>query len=169
MNLLTIGSLCLRTRVSSQMMAVRSLATTSVQASSPKPLVPEFWEKNEKMQRPISPYVIYKPQITTVLSITHRISGLGLGIPLYALGISQLFASSPWVQQLDALHAYCPATYAAFKLAVLAGISYHTLNGIRHLSWDLGYGFSLKQLYASGYTVVGLSVVLTILAAAFYM
>ena len=37
---------------------------------------------------------------------------------------------------------------------------YHTLNGVRHLAWDMGHGFSLRALYKSGYGVLGLSLLL---------
>lgn len=144
-----------------------SLHTSASTQSDQKPTAPEFWEKNQHLQRPVSPWTIYKPQITTILSITHRISGIGLGLPLYAMGIAQLFNNQPWAMQVDALQAACPAAFAAFKLAVIAGISYHTFNGVRHLCWDLGHGFSLKQLYTSGYLVIVLSIAATILGASY--
>src|SRR3546814_3144476 len=40
---------------------------------------------------------------------------------------------------------------------------YHLLNGIRHMLWDIGWGFELPEVYRSGYTVAGLTVVLTAL------
>jgi succinate dehydrogenase / fumarate reductase cytochrome b subunit len=41
---------------------------------------------------------------------------------------------------------------------------FHLANGIRHLFWDAGFGFSLKETYASGWTVVAATAVLTVLA-----
>ena len=50
-------------------------------------------------------------------------------------------------------------------LAVLFSLVYHLLNGIRHLLWDIGWGFEIPRVYATGWTVVTLSVLLTALVA----
>lgn len=123
----------------------------------------QYWEKNEQLKRPVSPYVMYKPQITTVLSITHRMTGIGLSVPLYALGISQLMVNTNWSNQLVELQSICPNTFLAVKLLIVSSFYYHLFNGVRHLSWDLGKGYQLKQLYASGYTVIVLSLIATII------
>jgi len=47
----------------------------------------------------------------------------------------------------------------ASKVAVGGALLYHTLNGVRHLVWDVGYGFQLKHLYMSGYVVVVLTAI----------
>ncbi|HTZ37643.1 MAG TPA: succinate dehydrogenase, cytochrome b556 subunit [Stellaceae bacterium] len=112
--------------------------------------------------RPLSPHLqIYRWQLTSVLSILHRVSGVAL-----ALGAVLLVC---WVGAA----ADGPAPYAAFQrflgswlgLALLFGWSvalfYHTCNGIRHLWWDTGRGLDLKSVYAGGWTVLGATVVLT--------
>uniref|UniRef100_A0A090XE11 Putative succinate dehydrogenase cytochrome b subunit n=1 Tax=Ixodes ricinus TaxID=34613 RepID=A0A090XE11_IXORI len=52
-----------------------------------------------------------------------------------------------------------PVLLVPFKFALAWALCYHTLNGMRHLAWDLGIGFQLKELYASGYTVLAISLV----------
>ena len=121
----------------------------------------DYFDKNKQMKRPLSPYIQYKPQITSVLSISHRFTGLGLAVLLYAGGISALWSSTTnFGVVLANIHAAVPHP-AITVVKVLAGTSlvYHTLNGIRHLAWDLGYGFNLKQLYTSGYIVLGLTLI----------
>jgi succinate dehydrogenase / fumarate reductase, cytochrome b subunit len=115
--------------------------------------------------RPVSPHLqIYKPQLTSVLSITHRITGVAL-----AVGTLLLVA---WI----AATAKGPGTFAMVSgflrspvgLVLLFGWSlalfYHLANGIRHLFWDAGYGFELDTAYRSGWIVVGATIVLTALA-----
>ncbi len=114
--------------------------------------------------RPLSPHLqIYRPQLTSVLSITHRATGVAL-----SLGTMVLLY---WLQAV----ARGPETYAAAQeflgswlvQLVLAGWSwaffYHLCNGIRHLFWDAGKGFELHQVYASGYTVLAAATTLTAL------
>lgn len=126
----------------------------------------DFWEKNTQLNRPMSPHLtIYKPQLTSTLSIFHRITGLGASVVLYGAGIGALFTTShsfPEVIQLiqDTVPQFI---LLSTKSALGGAIIYHTLNGVRHLIWDIGYGFQLKHLYLSGYVVVALSAIGTAL------
>lgn len=121
------------------------------------------------LKRPLSPHLqIYKPQLTSVLSITHRITGvvlsiLSLFIPLtlvsVALGVGyfnilKVFLTNIFIQLL--------ITASIFVL------TYHLLNGIRHLFWDYGLGLSMKDTYVSGYLVLIVSVLLTLLSIIFF-
>lgn len=112
--------------------------------------------------RPLSPHLqVYKPQITSVLSITHRATGVALSI-----------GTILWVYWLVAI-AMGPAAYADAQSClasipariVLIGwtfaLYYHLCNGIRHLYWDLGRGFDMKSVYISGYAVVFTSIAAT--------
>jgi succinate dehydrogenase / fumarate reductase cytochrome b subunit len=97
------------------------------------------------------------------MSILHRITGVILAIG--AFGVAW------WLLAVSA----SPQRYAQFAdiagsmpgQIVIAGFSwclmYHLLNGLRHLLWDSGHGFEIKQFYATGWTVVVLSFVLTAL------
>jgi len=115
-----------------------------------------------RQDRPLSPHLqIYRPQITSVLSILHRITGvsLALGVPLFAWWLAAL-ATGP-----DA-YALARGFFASpIGLAMLLGWSfaffYHLSNGIRHLAWDKGLGFDLKTAALTGWLVVFASLSLT--------
>lgn len=116
-------------------------------------------------QRPLSPHIqIYRPQITSVLSITHRLTGLALsvGSPLLVIWL-MMAAAGP--QSYSGLHIFLASWLG---LVLLLGwtfsLFFHLCNGIRHLFWDAGYGFELAAIYASGWTVVTLSAGLTLAA-----
>ena len=115
--------------------------------------------------RPLSPHIqIYKPQLTSVLSILHR--GTGIFLCLGAVVFTW------WLTAL----ALGPEPFAAVRLALGSWLGrlllfawtfsffFHLCNGIRHLFWDAGLGFELRTAYASGKAVVAASVVLTFVA-----
>ena len=115
--------------------------------------------------RPLSPHLqVYRPQLTSVLSITHRAAGIVLAVGTLLLVYWVVAAASG------------PAAFATaqafirswFGMLILLGWSvalfYHLSNGIRHLFWDAGYGFALKAAYASGYAVLVATAVLTAVA-----
>lgn len=113
-------------------------------------------------ERPLSPHLqVYRWQITMVMSILHRASGVVLGVGAFALAWWLLAVARGG--QAYALAAACLAS--PFGLLVLAGFSlalvYHTLNGLRHLSWDIGWGLEIPDVYRSGYAVAALTVLLT--------
>jgi succinate dehydrogenase / fumarate reductase cytochrome b subunit len=113
-------------------------------------------------ERPLSPHLqVYRWQITMVMSILHRTSGIVLGVGVFALAWWLLA-----VAQGGEAYAHAAACLASpFGLLALAGFSlalvFHLLNGLRHLSWDIGWGFEIPDVYRSGYAVVALTVVLT--------
>ena len=112
---------------------------------------------------PLSPHLqIYKPQLTSVLSITHRGTGLLLALGLLLLPYWLLsIAAGP--KTYDALLIHFSAWYGKLLLlGLLFSVYYHLCNGIRHLGWDLGRGLDLATTYVTGYIVVFLSVLLTI-------
>lgn len=115
--------------------------------------------------RPLSPHLqIYRPQVTSVLSITHRLTGVILAFA--ALLLTYWLASA----------AYGPESFARaqavleswFGRLVLFGFTfslfYHLCNGIRHLGWDLGWGFDLVKLRLTGVLVIIASMGLTVLS-----
>lgn len=122
-------------------------------------------KKAPAANRPLSPFMIgpyYKPQLTSMLSITHRLTGLVLTLgSLFLTGWLIALAAGPEWYGHYARHMlawYGQALLFAWSWATL----YHLCNGIRHLFWDIGKGFSLKSAYASGYTVVFVSAILTV-------
>jgi succinate dehydrogenase / fumarate reductase cytochrome b subunit len=119
----------------------------------------------EKRQRPLSPHLqIYRPQLTSVLSITHRVTGMALLAGTLLLVYWLLAAAS-------GAEAYAAAQQLLgswFGRIVLLGFSFalffHLCNGIRRLFWDAGLGFELKTAYLSGTAVIVVSIFMTVLA-----
>ncbi len=114
-------------------------------------------------RRPQSPNIqIYRPQLTSVLSIANRISGAFLSIAAVGL-VVWLIAAAAGPQAYGAVQAVLAS---AVGQIVLFGATFafflHLCGGIRHLAWDAGYGFELRAIYASGWAVVAMSVVLTV-------
>ncbi len=114
-------------------------------------------------QRPLSPHLqVYRPQITSVLSIFHRITGvvLAFGAVMLVLWLVAL-ANGP-----ERYTLLVEVLASPIGLLVLAGwtyaMFYHLCNGIRHLFWDAGMGFELTQAKTSGWIVVAASVTLTV-------
>ena len=116
-------------------------------------------------ERPLSPNIqLYRPQLTSVLSILNRLTGVLLSVAAIGLVIWLLAAAAG------------PQSYAAVRTAlaswvgqaVLFGCTFafflHFLGGIRHLVWDTVHGFELRTIYLSGWTVVAASVVMTAVA-----
>lgn len=104
--------------------------------------------------RPTSPHLsIYKPQITSLMSISHRISGVVLfgAISFFAIWLS-LFTLTNFNNYyfnivfliLNRMALY----FTSFALV------YHMLNGIRHIGFDMGYFFKLKEITSSGVFVI---------------
>lgn len=118
-----------------------------------------------QVERPLSPHLqIYKPQITSVLSILHRATGVAAGVGSLLLTWWLIaLAAGP-----DSFAVVQDFVGSVVGIIILIGFSwalfYHLCNGIRHLTWDLGWGFELSQVTISGWAVVIASVVLTIIA-----
>jgi succinate dehydrogenase / fumarate reductase cytochrome b subunit len=113
--------------------------------------------------RPLSPYMtIYKWPITMATSITHRATGIALsvGMVLVAWGLIAL-ASGPELYQ-PFLAAMGGILGQVVLLGVLWSLVYHFLNGIRHLAWDIGFGFEVRDANRSGVLVIVLSVLITV-------
>ncbi len=114
--------------------------------------------------RPLSPHLqVYRPQLTSVLSILHRASGvfLALGALLIAWWLWAVMSGGSSYEMASGV------LNSIFGKILLIGWTlcnfYHLCNGIRHLLWDAGYGLEIEQTYLSGKVVVACSIVLTIL------
>ncbi len=115
-------------------------------------------------ERPLSPHIqIYRPQITSVLSIVHRITGV-------ALTFGTLFLTWWLVSAAYGPDAF--ATAQAFLGSIVGhlllwgftfAVFYHLGNGVRHLLWDFGWGFELPQLRQSGVLMVAFAVIATLI------
>lgn len=115
--------------------------------------------------RPLSPHLqVYKPQLTSVLSITHRATGIVLSVGTLLL-VYWLLALAAGPQAFDTARGLFASWFGRLLLlAMTFSLFYHLCNGIRHLFWDVGMGFELKSVYTSGKAVVGGAVVLTLLS-----
>lgn len=116
-------------------------------------------------QRPLSPFMIgpyYRPQLTSMLSITHRATGVGLSLGS-ALLVGWLLAAASGPEAYACAHKIMSAWYGQILLLAWSyALFYHLCNGIRHLFWDAGYALDLKSVYRGGYLVVIVSILLTV-------
>ena len=112
--------------------------------------------------RPLSPHLqVYRPQLTMVLSILHRLTGVMLSLGALVL-VSWLTAATAGPEVYSAFIRYLSAPAGLIIIAALSFcLFYHTLNGIRHLVWDSVRWFELKEVYATGWTVVIAALALT--------
>ena len=117
--------------------------------------------------RPLSPHLsIYKPQITSILSILHRLTGaylyFGLMLMVWWIIIAVYSSFNPHLASWTFFTKNVIGKL--FLLGWSFSLFYHLLNGIRHLFWDIGLGFKLKTVTWSGVLVIVGSVALTIIS-----
>lgn len=119
-------------------------------------------------KRPLSPHLqIYRLQWTMLLSISHRITGVGLALGSLLL-IYWLASAASGPEAFETAQAFLGSWLG--RLLIFAwsfALFYHLCNGIRHLFWDAGYGYELTTAYHSGLAVLAVSLLLTLLASAF--
>ena len=124
-------------------------------------------ETRSSARRPMSPFMIgpyYKPRLTSMLSITHRGTGVLLAMGACALAW-WLYAVAAGPSEYDNFLACANSLLGRLVLAgLIFSLFYHLLNGIRHLLWDIGWGFELPRAYATGWTVVALALIGTLAA-----
>lgn len=118
----------------------------------------------EQDNRPISPHLqVYKPQITSVLSITHRCAGVFLTLTALCL-CCWLVVLANGEHQFNILQAYLQSWFGqCFVYMSVFSLCFHLCNGIRHLFWDMGLGLEINTTYRTGYTVIISSVIMTLL------
>lgn len=116
-------------------------------------------------ERPLSPHLqVYRWQLTSVLSILHRMTGVALAVGTLLL-VYWLVAAAAGPQAFAAAQGLVGSILGRLLLfGWTLALFYHLCNGIRHLFWDAGRGFELKTAYASGWAVVVASALLSVLA-----
>lgn len=118
-----------------------------------------------KNGRPISPNIQhYRPQLTSVLSILNRITGIFLTLCAVVLVIL-LIAAAVGAEAYEAMRriiASWPGQVMLF--AATFAFFLHLCGGIRHLAWDTVRGFELRSIYASGWLVVAAAITLSVAA-----
>uniref|UniRef100_A0A182N2K2 Uncharacterized protein n=1 Tax=Anopheles dirus TaxID=7168 RepID=A0A182N2K2_9DIPT len=118
-------------------------------------------DRNARLNRPQSPHLsIYAFQLTSMLSITHRFTGLALTGYITVLGLGALAMPHDATHYLTMLEGLSAPTLLALKFTLAYPFAYHTVNGVRHLFWDLGKFLTLKEVYTTGYAMLGVSGVL---------
>ena len=113
---------------------------------------------------PLSPHLqIYRWHISSLLSITHRISGV---INLFALILIFFWLTLLSIGENN-YELFLISINSFFGKFVLIGftwsMNFHLLSGIRHLAWDMGYGFEIKTANISGIIVIISSLAFTII------
>jgi succinate dehydrogenase / fumarate reductase, cytochrome b subunit len=117
--------------------------------------------------RPISPFLFppmgpYRWQMTSTISILHRLSGLALGFGALLL-TWWLLALLGEPSDFDAVQNFLGSIFGRILLLGWTwALFFHLSNGIRHLVWDTGHALTLPNVYRGGWMVIILSVVLTL-------
>ena len=115
-------------------------------------------------KRPLSPHLqIYRPQLTSVLSITHRLTGFALSLVILLSPAILYFLTLSKDSHTLVMNLFQNSFVKLVLFLAIFGMSYHLCNGIRHLAWDAGYGLDLDSSYKSGYAVVLISLGITFL------
>ncbi len=118
----------------------------------------------KKSELPISPHLqIYKPQITSILSIAHRVTGFCLNflIVFVSLWLLSLSLGESFYQHFI---EFSDTIFMKLVISVsIFGLSYHAMNGIRHIFWDFGFLLSNSSALISGIIVVSLTFMLSVL------
>ena len=121
-----------------------------------------------KQNRPLSPHLtVYRPQITAVLSIYHRITGVMLSLLIALL----IFFNKATSLQLENYFLYSLSYYInssghwmilAVLFCILFSLYYHFYNGMRHLIWDRAQLLEIQKVYQTGYIVIFLTIISTV-------
>ncbi|XP_015610035.1 succinate dehydrogenase cytochrome b560 subunit, mitochondrial [Cephus cinctus] len=126
-------------------------------------------ERNLRLKRPLSPHLtIYQPQLTSMLSITHRATGIALSSYAIIFGFSALLLPGGVPCLIESIQALClpgPILFVG-KALVAFPATFHYFNGIRHLIWDLGKCLTIKEVYTTGYIVMALGAITAVALAA---
>ena len=112
--------------------------------------------------RPLSPHLqVYRPQMTSVMSILHRAAGVVLttGTLIMAAWLVSMALGKEAYDVVVMVIGHPLGQFVLFGYSV--ALIYHALNGVRHLGWDLGFGLTIPKVYKNGQIVLFLTVVLT--------
>lgn len=115
--------------------------------------------------KPLSPHLgIYKPQITSIMSIFHRFTGIGLFFGFLAL-IWMLFIYVYDYSKLNHIREFFFENNIGkiFLYIWIFGLFFHTLNGIRYLFWSMGIMMEMKSVKSSAWIVLSCAIICTVL------
>ncbi|XP_029435351.1 succinate dehydrogenase cytochrome b560 subunit, mitochondrial [Rhinatrema bivittatum] len=128
----------------------------------------QFWDKNTKSNRPMSPHVtIYRWSLPMMMSITHRGTGIAMSAGVSLFGLAALSLPGDYASYLELIKSFSfgPMFLCSLKFILTFPLMYHTWNGVRHLAWDMGKGFKIPQVYQSAYIVLALTMLSTVAIA----
>ena len=114
------------------------------------------------MSRPLSPHLsIYRWPISMTLSILHRMTGVALSVGLIAL-VMWLVSIAFDAGVYEAITGFMQTIIGQLLLLGWSfSFFFHLANGVRHLFWDVGMGFEMRQANASAWFVVVATVLMT--------
>ncbi|KAI8775405.1 succinate dehydrogenase cytochrome b560 subunit mitochondrial [Biomphalaria glabrata] len=124
----------------------------------------QYWAKNRQLGRPLSPFLSsYKPHLAMMTSLTHRVTGVAMQVVICGTSILLLCLPGDFKTNLNYIKNLSIAPFIIYGLKYVFAfpVTYHFLNGLRHLAWDFGYGYALKTLYKSAYFVMALTAVVS--------
>jgi succinate dehydrogenase / fumarate reductase cytochrome b subunit len=116
------------------------------------------------IRRPLSPHLqVYRWPLSMVLSITHRITGVGLGIGTLLL-TCWLVTAATTEDGFERFQYFLGSAFGVFLLFCWSlALVFHLMTGLRHLWMNTGRGFDEKSYHQSGIAVLAGTVVLTLL------
>jgi succinate dehydrogenase / fumarate reductase cytochrome b subunit len=119
----------------------------------------------EPSQRPLSPHLqIYRPQLTSILSISHRAAGVALAVGTLLL-VCWVISAASGPAALASLQSFLRSWFGMLLLfGWSVSLFYHLCNGIRHLFWDAGHGFDIRTAYGTSIVVLAAAAALTVIA-----
>ena len=118
-------------------------------------LMVAYTSDGKTVRRPLSPHLqVYTPQLTSILSIMNRVTGIAVSVGTLLL-VWWLVAAASGPAAFATVQGFVASPVGLFVLfGWTVSLFFHFFNGIRHLAWDAGFGFDLPQTYASGWAVV---------------
>jgi len=142
------------------------LNTATKTTGSAQHQIDEYVDRNKARNRPMSPHLtIYKPQLTSMLSITHRATGIVMAAATSTFAVATLLSPETveWITTyIQTMHDSTIGSLFLYDMKFMFAflITFHSINGLRHLMWDRAQGLNISQVYQSGWALLLLSVAL---------
>ncbi|PIW25825.1 MAG: succinate dehydrogenase, cytochrome b556 subunit [Rhodospirillales bacterium CG15_BIG_FIL_POST_REV_8_21_14_020_66_15] len=116
-----------------------------------------------RRERPLSPHLqVYRPQITSMLSIVHRMTGVALTAGILVL--TYWLSSATYGAEAFATAQVVMGSWIGQVVlwGLVFALFYHLSNGIRHMLWDTGRYLDMSSVRSTGYIMVAAAVILTV-------
>lgn len=132
---------------------------------SPEPIAKPYQDIGVEMKRELSPALtIYKPQLTSIISISLRMTGFSLTLLSWLLGVSILLSDDKAEDQLKKIEESNLPNWLWNSLHCIVAIpvAFHICYGIRHIMFAAGKFLELKQIYMTGYAITAVAIGATV-------